>query len=250
MKRIAIIPARLASSRFPKKPLARLLGVPMIEHVYRRTLCAKRIDEAYIATCDREIARCAKGFGAEVIMTSKKHARGTDRVAEAAGKVKSDIVLNVQGDEPLVDPQELDRAVHVMEKNKKIDCLNLVSRIENRKFFDDKNVIKTVIDTNGNVLYFSRKGIPYGEGKEQAERFKQIGIYAFRKNFLLLFTKWPETPLESSEKIDMLRIIERGHPVKAFLTKDMVSVDTSEDLRFAEKLLKKDKFYRQLFLRQ
>jgi len=247
MNTIGIIPARLASTRFPRKPLAKILGRPMIEHVFRRAEQAKLINDLYIATCDREIALAAESFGCKAIMTSDAHVRGTDRVAEAAEKIEADIILNIQGDEPLLDPESLDAAISVMINNKNVHCMNLISTIKDWKFFIDPNVIKTVIDENNKVLYFSRQPIPTVSQDEFKAAFKQIGIYIFRKEFLLKFSRWQETPLEKIEKIDMLRILERGFSVEAFHAKDMISVDTTVDLALAEQMLLKDPLTPQIF---
>ena len=244
---IGIIPARLASTRFPNKPLAKMHGYSMIEHVYRRSKYAKSIDEIYITTCDGEIADEAKRFGAKVIMTSNTHTRGTDRVAEAANKVDADIVINIQGDEPLVDPYSLDEAIEYMQNDKIIKSINLVSRITNWDIFADPGVVKTVINEANKVLYFSRQPIPDVAKDNFEYGLKQIGIYLFRKEFLLEFSSWEETPLEKKEKVDMLRILERGFSVDSFEVKDMVSVDTPEDLKVAEKLISEDELFRKIF---
>ncbi len=245
---VAIIPARLASTRFPNKPLAKIHGYSMIEHVYRRTRCAKTIDEVYIATCDDKIAHLVQRFGGEVIMTADTHTRGTDRVAEAATKVNAEIILNVQGDEPLVGPESLDAAVSYMKMHQDLQCINLVSHIKDWDVFIDQDVIKTVVDQNNNVLYFSRQPIPTSKKNDFGDALKQIGIYLFRKPFLLQFTSWQESPLEKEEKIDMLRILEKGVRIVAFQTKDMVSVDNPRDLAVVEKLLLEDPLYHKLFV--
>lgn len=247
MKVVGIIPARLASTRFPNKPLAKILGHSMIEHVYRRAETAKYIDELYIATCDDEIAKKTREFGGKTIMTSSSHTRGTDRVAEAARKVKADIILNIQGDEPLVDPEALDGGIMEIKNKSDIQCVNLVTPINNWKFFIDHNIIKATLDKNNRILYFSRLPIPSSTKEDFKAAFKQIGIYIFRKEFLLQFSNWKETSLEMAEKIDMLRILEHGFPIGAFYTKDMVSVDTPEDLFFVEEILSKDPLYQRIF---
>ncbi|MCR4337564.1 MAG: NTP transferase domain-containing protein, partial [Candidatus Omnitrophica bacterium] len=148
-KVVCMIPARMASTRFPGKPIAKILGVPMIEHVYRRVQLAKTIDEIYIATCDEEIAQVARDFGAPVVMTANTHVRGTDRVAEAASKVEADIVINVQGDEPLVDPASLDGGIQMLKKDPAIYCVNLISVIKDWNVFASPHVVKTVVDQKG-----------------------------------------------------------------------------------------------------
>lgn len=246
-KVVCIIPARMASIRFPGKPIANILGHPMIEHVFQRVKRARYIDEIYIATCDKEVKKTAEKFGASVIMTSNKHTRGTDRVAEAASKTDADIVINVQGDEPLVDPASLDKAIEMMKQNKDIKCINLVSFIHSWDVFIDYNVVKAVIDQNNRVLYFSRQPIPTSTRENFKEGAKQIGIYFFRKEFLSKFSSWEETPLEKKEGIDMMRILEKGYPIDICMSKDMVSVDTSEELKKMEALLKDDPLYIKIF---
>lgn len=242
-----IIPARMGSSRFPGKPIAKILGHAMVEHVYRRVQLAKNIDEIYIATCDREIAEETERFGGKAIMTSPLHTRGTGRVAEAAKQVEADIVINVQGDEPLVDPEALDRVSLMMKEDPQIRCVNLIAPIVDWPVFADKNVVKTTIDQKGKVLYFSRLPIPTCLEKDFQSAIKQIGIYFFRKDLLFQFNAWEETPLEKKEAVDMLRILENGVPIETFMTKDMISVDTPEELTAMENLFKKDVLCQKIF---
>lgn len=248
MKVVAIIPARMASTRFPGKPLAKINGHPMIEHVYRRVLCSKQIDELYVATCDAEIADEIKRCGGKVIMTSPSHVRGTDRVAEAAQKIKADIVINVQGDEPMVDPARLDEAIAFMKKRKDIRCLNLVAPIKDWSFFVSKDVVKVTLDKDNRILYFSRQPIPNCEQQNFRNAFKQIGIYLVYRELLLKFSRWAETPLEKTEKVDMLRFLENGSRIYAYISKDMVGVDTPQDLSLVERMLLEDPLYQQLFI--
>lgn len=248
MDKIAcVIPARMGSKRFQGKPIAKILGRSMIEHVYRRIRYAKHIDEIYIATCDQKIADEAEKFGGEVIMTSSLHTRGTDRVAEAAKELGADIVINVQGDEPLVDPSALDDACILMKENKQIDCVNLVAPIVDWDIFTSPNVVKTVVDLNGKVLYFSRQPIPTSSRECFRSALKQIGIYFFRKELLLQFSSWEEAPLEIEEGVDMMRLIEHGIDIETLLTKDMISVDTPEELLHMEKILIHDPVYKMMF---
>lgn len=246
-KVVCIIPARMASSRFPGKPIQKILGVPMVEHVYRRVKLSKNIDEIYIATCDLEIAEVVNSFGGQVIMTSDKHTRGTDRIAEAARQIDANIIINVQGDEPLVDPNTLDAAVRFMLSDENKKCLNLVSVIKDWEDFISPNVVKVVTDFRKCVLYFSRQPIPLQKKETFDEAIRQIGIYLFRKNFLLEFSSWDETPLEKKEGVDMMRIIERGFSIDTFVSKDMLSVDTPAELLIMEKILEQDGVYQQIF---
>ena len=247
MKVTAIIPARMGSTRYPGKPLAKILGYPMIEHVYRRLKTSSNIAEIIVATCDREIQEVAQGFGARVIMTSDKHTRGTDRVEEAAGNIEADVVINVQGDEPLVDPESIDKAIIRMKNDQSVTCINLLSVIKDWDIFVSRDVVKTVVDKNNEVLYFSRQPIPTQTKEKFRQALKQIGIYLFRKDFLLEFNSWPETPLEKAEGVDMMRLLENKHPIATFISKDMISVDTPEDLKSAEKLIHEDQLFKKVF---
>jgi len=242
-----IIPARMGSSRFRGKPIAKILGYPMIEHVYRRVQLAEHIDEIYIATCDQEIIDEVEKFGGKAIMTSDKHTRGTDRVAEAAEKLDADIIINVQGDEPLVDSAALDQAVVRMKKNKQVSCINLIAPIVDWNIFTSVNVVKTVIDENESVLYFSRQPVPTSKKENFQSAIKQIGIYFFRKELLMNFASWDETLLEQKEGVDMLRILEKGISIEAFWSKDMISVDTHEELINMEKILIQDPICKKIF---
>lgn len=247
MKVVGIIPARLASTRFPGKPLAKILGKSMIEHVYRRAKLATLIDDFYIATCDKEIAEEAKRFGCKPVMTSPYHTRGTGRIAEAANKIESDIVINIQGDEPLINPEALDKSISIFKKNKKICCMNWISPIRDWDVFINQNIVKTAVDRNNKIMYFSRQAIPTSSPGNLDNAFKQMGVYIFRNELLLQYARWKEAPLEKLERVDMLRILEHGYLIEAFITNDMVGVDTKEDLIEVEKILKNDLLYRRIF---
>lgn len=250
MKIVAVIPARMASTRLPGKPLANINGHPIIEHVYRRVLCSKLIDELYVATCDNEIADEVVKCKGRVIMTSPYHTRGTDRVAEAVENIEADIVINVQGDEPMVDPTILDRAIEFIKKRDDIQCLNLITPITDWEKFISKNVVKVVLDKNNKILYFSRQPIPTYNQQDFRTAFKQIGIYLVRRELLLKFSRWEETALEKTEQVDMLRFLENNFSIHAYLSNDMVGVDTPEDLSVVEQMLLEDPLYQQLFSKQ
>ncbi|MFH2058515.1 MAG: 3-deoxy-manno-octulosonate cytidylyltransferase [Pseudomonadota bacterium] len=247
MKVVGIIPARMNSTRLPNKPLAKIWGKSMIEHVYKRTKCAELIDDVFIATCDEEIAIETEKFGGKYIMTSDRHTRGTDRVAEAAESIEADYIFNIQGDEPLVDPKVLDAVITQILEDKTIKCINLVSLIKDWQVFCDFNVVKAVVNQKNEALYFSRQPIPTTSEQKFISGLKQIGIYIFQKQFLLDYISWDETPLEQSEMVDMMRILEKGFTINTFLSKDMVSVDTSEDLTYVTQLLKDDELCKDLF---
>lgn len=247
MKTVAIIPARMASSRFPGKPLAKILGKSMIEHVYIRASMSDILDDVFVATPDEEIRREVERFGGKTIMTSPKHERASDRVAEAAENMEDcDIVINLQGDEPLIYPEMINLAVEPLVKNKEVVCSNLVKRIETESEYMDPNTIKIVADRHMNALYFSREPIPTKRvlGFGNIPIYKQVCVIPFKRFFLLEYSRMKPTPLEQAESVDMLRILEHGYKVKLVESKyDTHAVDTKEDLRMVELLMKTDKLY-------
>lgn len=248
MKVIGVIPARMASSRFPGKPLAKILGIPMVGHVYFRSKMSKTPDEVYVATCDKEIFAHIESIGGKVIMTSDSHERCSDRVAEAVGKIeamintKVDIAINIQGDEPMVFPEMIDEAVEPMLSDNSEVITNLMALIKTREEHEDPNVVKVVVDRNNHALYFSRQPIPtWKKGATDIPMFKQVCIIPFRRDFLVKFNQLEPTPLEKIESVDMLRAIEHSYKVKMVLTSfETYSVDTPEDLLFVEKRMKND----------
>jgi len=236
----------MAASRFPGKPLAMLAGRPMIEHVYRRAARALGPDRTFIATPDREIYDAAVAFGATAVMTSARHARATDRVAEAARELPCDIVINIQGDEPLIHPAMLDALCIAMTGEPAMACANLVNRFGRDEDFRNPDQIKVVCDRDHNVLFMSRQPIPSGAGHDG--RLRQLGVIGFRRDFLEAFASLPPTPLERAESIDMLRVIEHGFKVRAIQTvHESFGVDTVEGLRAAEARLADDPMTRELF---
>jgi 3-deoxy-manno-octulosonate cytidylyltransferase (CMP-KDO synthetase) len=244
---VGIIPARMAASRFPGKPLSPMCGRPMIEHVYRRSARAKALDRVYVTTPDREIADAAVGFGAPAIMTSPNHVRATDRVAEAAHDLAGDVFINIQGDEPLINPEALDLLCQAMSTDPTLACANLVNRFVRDDDFRNPNQIKVVSDQRHNVLYMSRQPIPWSE-PGAGRRLRQLGIIAFSRQFLATFAALPPTPLEVAESIDVLRAIEHGYTVRAVLSPhESFGVDTPDDLRTAEARLATDPLTIELF---
>ncbi len=236
---VAVIPARMGSSRFPGKPLAPLLGRPMIEHVLRRAEMCSQLDAVYVATCDKEIRKVVEALGGRVIMTSAAHERATDRVAEALTQVKADIVVMIQGDEPMITPAMLTAAVTPLLEDRSLKCVNLVRRIATRRDFLDPNTVKVVMNVNHDALYFSRAPIPaiqFGD----IPVFKQVCVIPFRTEFLRLFAQWPQTPCERAESIDMLRILEHGERVRLVeTTVETHAVDTLGDLQRVERLIRR-----------
>jgi len=232
-----IIPARYSSTRFQGKPLADIMGKPMIYYVYKRVLRNKNIDEVFVATDDDRIRNVVEQFGGNVIMTSDSHPTGTDRIAEAAQQVDADIIVNVQGDEPLVHPQMIDEAIAPIVKGN-IEVVTLMTKIENIADIIDTSTVKIVQDINGFALFLSRSPIPYPQTRQNYSVYKQIGLYAFTKNFLLKFATFDQTPLELNEGIEFLRIIENGHKLGTVETEHRsFSVDTISDLHEARKIM-------------
>jgi 3-deoxy-manno-octulosonate cytidylyltransferase (CMP-KDO synthetase) len=246
-KVIAIIPARMAATRFPNKPLIPILGLPMIEHVRRRVSMSKTLSDVIVATCDHEIREAVEGFGGKVMMTKDVYERCTDRIAEAALKIEADIVINVQGDEPLILPEMLDDLIDPFEKDHTLHATNLVSQIRNDEEFLDPNAPKVVANLNDEILYISREAIPSNKKySKKYMRFKQLGIIAFRSDFLQTFSKLEPTPLEIVESVDMMRAIEHGYKLKMVKTnKKLQGVDIPSDVEKVENLLKEDPLIRQ-----
>lgn len=243
---VAVIPARMGSTRFPGKPLASLLGRPLIEHVVRRAAMCERLDAVYVATCDEEIRSAVKRFGGEVIMTSPTHERASDRVAEAAEQFEAEVVVMIQGDEPMVTPRMIAAAVAPIFEDAAVSCVNLARRIEKREEYLDRNTIKVMMNVHGDALYFSRAPVPEGAfARESAGAFppvfKQVCVIPFLRDFLREFARLPPTPLERAESIDMLRAVEHGRPVRLVeIEEETHAVDTPEDLRRVESLMKRD----------
>jgi 3-deoxy-manno-octulosonate cytidylyltransferase (CMP-KDO synthetase) len=248
MNIIGIIPARLASSRFPNKPLAKILGMPMIGHVFHRSKLCKDLSEVYIATCDTEIKDYIESIGGKAILTSDKHERASDRTAEALLKIEKeineriDIVVMIQGDEPMVAPEMISESVKPLLEDETILISNLMANIETREDHEDPNEVKVVVDKNNFALYFSREPIPSRrKGVENVPMLKQVCVIPFRRDFLLEYNKMPQTPLEKIESVDMNRILENGLKVKMIMVEiNTYSVDTPADLEFAEEAMKSD----------
>lgn len=243
MKIIGVVPARMGSSRFPGKPLARIGGRAMIEHVYWRVAMCQRLDEVYIATCDREIVEATEKFGGRAVMTSSQHERASDRVAELARRMTADLFVLVQGDEPMITPGMIDLGLGPLFDDPKVVCTNLAAPIRSEAEFEDRNTIKVVMDASGDALYFSREPVPTRQrmvfGKFPA--YKQVCIISFRRDFLLTYTALTPTPLEQAESIDMLRAMEHGYPIRLVkCDRATQSVDTPADLAKVEKLMRGD----------
>ena len=217
----------------------------MIEHMFRRVSLCSQLNEVYIATCDHKIRDVAENFGANVIMTSTAHDRATDRVAEAAEHFAAEIVVMIQGDEPMITPEMIEAALDPFRFKPLPCCVNLVHRITSREEFIDPNTIKVVADVNGNAMYFSRSAIPH-VNVEEAKIFKQVCVIPFTRQCLQEFRKLSPTPLERAELIDMLRLLEHGRKVRLVETSVAThSVDTPADLQLVQTLMTDDSLMRQ-----
>jgi len=231
----AVIPARFQSTRFPGKPLAPILGKPMIQRVYEGVRQARQIRRVIIATDDRRIYDAAAGFGADVVMTSGAHSSGTERVAEAAATLDDDVIVNVQGDEPLISGPIIDRLVGALEESD-APMASLMAKVTDLASAADPHIVKVVTDEAGNALYFSRSPLPY---RPEDFFYQHIGIYAYRRNFLLALARLAPTRLERQEKLEQLRVLERGHSIKMIeIERPTLSVDTPQDIIKVEQFLK------------
>ena len=238
-KVVAIIPSRLESSRLPRKALIDILGMPMIVHVFKRCLFSKKLDEVYVATDSIEIKEVVESFGGRVIMTSSEHQTGTDRIAEAAQTIEADIIVNVQGDEALVNPQYIDKVVSALQESPQTNVAILVNPFNKRNSPSD---IKVVLNENNEIMYLSRADIPSDARVENPALLKAYHIVPFRKDFLLQYSKWGKSKLEQIEFNEYLRILEKGYTIKAVhVDSDSISVDTAEDLDYVIDKMKSDK---------
>jgi len=230
---VAVIPARYASSRFPGKPLADIGGRPMIEHVYRRAADARGVDAVVVATDDRRIVDAVEAFGGIARMTGAEHRTGTDRVAEVAAELSCAIVVNVQGDEPLLDPAMITAVVEPLRDDASVQMTTARRALTDPEDLRNPHVVKVVADARGDALYFSRAPIPFGSGAA----FVHVGLYAFRREFLLRFAALPQTPLELAESLEQLRALEHGFPIRTVVTEHhSIGVDTPDDLERARRL--------------
>jgi len=247
MRVTAVIPARYASTRFPGKPLVDILGKPMIQWVYERTALSTTVDRVIVATDDERIAAVVRGFGGEVCMTRSDHPTGTDRLAEVAAGIETDLVVNVQGDEPLIAPAMIDAAVAPLLADASIVMGTLKTAITSVEEYLNPNVVKVVTDCRGFALYFSRAPIPHprdfadalAERFAEVGAFKHIGLYVYRRQFLLGYPHLPATPLENLEKLEQLRALEQGCRIMVAETAaPSQGVDTPEDLEKVRSLLR------------
>jgi 3-deoxy-manno-octulosonate cytidylyltransferase (CMP-KDO synthetase) len=239
---LAVIPARYASTRFPGKPLVSLAGKPMIERVWERVRRARSVSEVVVATDDERIRTAVNGFGGDAVMTRAEHRSGTERAAEvAAAHGDADIIMNVQGDEPLIEPAAIDAAVEAMRGDPDVSVATLAVPISNAADIMDPNVVKTVLDFDGNALYFSRAPIPWVRDRGSsvhATHLKHLGLYVFRREALLEFATFPQGDLERIEQLEQLRWLENGYRIRVAETEyDSIGVDTPDDVARVEQLL-------------
>ena len=237
---IGVIPARYGSSRFEGKVLADIAGKPMIQWVYERATKSKTLDELFVAVDDPRVQSRVEGFGGKAILTGTHHKSGTDRIAEVVEKMPADIIVNIQGDQPLIDPDMIDEAVQPMIDNDKIQMSTLKRQIEKDEF-DDPGVVKVVVDDQDFALYFSRSLVPYPRYDEDMRAYEHVGLYVYRKDFLLKISKMPQGYLEKIESLEQLRVLEKGYRILVVETKvdkaAGVSVDTPQDIEKVERLI-------------
>ncbi len=237
MRTLAVIPARFGSRRFPGKPLVKILDKPMIQWVWEAVIKATSVNSAAIATDDERIARTAVGFGARVVMTSPTHVCGSDRVAEVARRARVGFIVNIQGDEPMLDPSVIDAVVESLHRDSEADITTPVTQIEEEEA-RNPDLVKVVVDKKGKALYFSRALIPY-PARHQTTFLRHIGIYAFRKYALLNFVNQGPSTLERIEGLEQLRALEMGMKIKAVQVKfTSHSVDRPEDVPIVERLMR------------
>lgn len=241
---VAIIPARYASNRFPGKPLARICGKPMIQHVVERARGVDILSRVIVATDDERIAKCVSDFGGEYVMTRPDHVSGSDRLAEAAelcGISEHDVVVNIQGDQPLCPPEVIKQVAQPILDDPALPMSTLIYRIRNPEEINDPNHVKVVFNRDNYALYFSRAPIPFQRNPEDAVAptyYRHLGLYAYKKGFLLTFVSLPESEWERFEKLEQLRALEYGYKIKVVLTEhDSTEVDTPEDIMKVEESL-------------
>ncbi|MDP8264576.1 MAG: 3-deoxy-manno-octulosonate cytidylyltransferase [Candidatus Aceula lacicola] len=240
MRSIGVIPARYGSTRLKGKVLADIFGKPLIQHVWERAKKSKLLDDLIIAADDERVSQVCEGFGAKVVMTDKECASGSDRIAQAVKNIDAGIVINIQGDEPMLDASIIDGLVDVLKKDKDVQMSTAVVKMRKSKDAQDSNVVKAIVDRKGYAIYFSRSPIPFDREGKGAQYFKHLGFYGYRKSFLLGFKDLPPSVLEQAEKLEQLRVIEAGYKIKVIETEfDTIAVDTKEDLSKVKKALKK-----------
>lgn len=240
MNILCVIPARYSSTRLPGKPLADIAGKPMIQHVYERAILAKRPGQVIVATENELVYETVENFGGQVMLTSPDHPTGTDRLAEVAGRFPDvDLIVNVQGDEPLIPPEIIDQLAGAFDGNQDLQMATLMTEMDESEY-NTPSAVKVITDLQGYALYFSRSIIPFPRHSAGIPIYKHIGIYAYRRDFLLKYAKLTPTPLEKTESLEQLRALEHGYRIKVLKTDfKSIGVDTMEDLEKVNLLLKR-----------
>jgi len=245
MEVIGVIPARYSSTRFTGKVLADILGKPMIQHVWERAKQSLLLEDLIIACDDERVLNAAKEFGAKVIFTAKAHLCGTDRIVEVVNPIDVKIVINIQGDEPLIHPSMIDRVAQALLDDTSVSMATIMKKIENPKELTDPNVVKVVVDKNNFALYFSRTAIPHHADNSEVRNpvyYKHIGLYGYTKDFLFTYKNLAVSNLEKIECLEQLRVLEEGFRVRVIETEhETVGVDTPEDLTRVKHYLQKEK---------
>ncbi|MEY2490088.1 MAG: 3-deoxy-manno-octulosonate cytidylyltransferase synthetase [Verrucomicrobiota bacterium] len=239
-KTVGIIPARWGSTRFPGKPLHSIAGKPLLQHVWERCRRAKKLDHVIVATDDFRIAEAAFDWGAEVALTSANHASGTDRIAEVASKAKQfGYIVNIQGDEPMIDPKLIDRLVRELQRDRKLEMITAAHPFADPREADSPHQVKVVVNVRHEALYFSRGIIPFArDAAEPPHYFRHQGIYGYTRDLLLRFVHWKSSPLEQAESLEQLRALENGVRIKVVMTDSgSPGIDTPEDVRMIERLM-------------
>lgn len=242
---LGVIPARYSSTRFEGKVLADILGKPMIQHVWERAKRAKTLDDLIIACDDERVASTARDFGAKVAMTSKGHTSGTDRISEVVNPLDVKIVINIQGDEPLIHPMMIDSVARALLEDRSLSMATVMKKITDPLSINDPHVVKVVVDKNNFALFFSRAAIPCLAVNSEVESpvyYKHIGLYGYTKDFLFIYKNFPPSSLERTECLEQLRVLDEGLRIKVIETKyDTVGVDTPQDLERLKEFLSKEK---------
>lgn len=239
MKTVGLIPVRLESSRLPEKAIVDICGLPMIIHVLKRCQLAKKLDDVFVVTDNEKIANLVKEYGGKVIMTGSHHQTGTDRLAEAAQNLEAEIIVNIQGDEALVDPNDIDKVVDAISDEHHFGLL-----VTPYKKFNSPSDIKAVLNENDEIMYLSRNDIPSNSRTPEVTMLKAYHIVPFKKEYLLQFASWPKGILEKIEFNEYLRILEKGHKIKAIrVESDAISVDTAEDLEYVRSKMPNDPYF-------
>lgn len=243
MEAIGVIPARYSSTRFEGKVLADIFGKPMIQHVWERAKKALLLDDVIIACDDERVFSAARELGANCVMTAKGHLSGSDRITEVVSPIEVRVIVNIQADEPLIEPLMIDSLVEALQRDKAIYMATMVKQIKDAREINDPNVVKVVVDKNNYALYFSRAQIPYRakDAEIKPVYYKHIGLYAYTKDFLFTYKNIPGSRLEQAERLEQLRVLEEGFRIKVIETKfETIGVDTPQDLEKIKALIKRD----------